>query len=159
MTDKPTAEETVTWKKRLASQANNRSWALAEQPKRTPEEDEEMLQAAHAASFFWNQIGTASNHAHAWQLLAHAYALQGIAGPAQHYGTRAFNFFTQNPCEPWELAFAHAVAANVAACAGIKDAHRFHYAQAQALIAALSDPEDANILDATLRVVPVPKAQ
>ncbi len=158
MSNPPTPEEIVTWKKRLASQANNRAWALAEQAQRTADEDEEMLQAAHAASFFWNQVGTPRNHAHAWQLLAHAYALQGIAGPAQHYGDKSFAFFTQNASEPWEMAFVYAIAANVSACAGNKGDHSAHYGKAQMLIVALSDPEDAKILSATLRVVPQPEA-
>mgnify|MGYP001347608528 CR=1 FL=1 len=49
MSDKPTPEETAIWQRRLAGQANNRAWALAEALTRTAEEDEEMLQAAHAA--------------------------------------------------------------------------------------------------------------
>jgi len=158
MSDKPSPEETVTWQKRLASQANNRAWALAEQMQRTPDEDEEMLQAAHAASYFWNRVGTPRNHAHAWQLLAHAYALQGIVGPAQHYGDKSFAFFTQNASEPWEMAFVYVIAANVSACAGNKEHHSAQYAKAQALIAALSDPEDVRILNVTLRVVPKPAA-
>ena len=44
---KPTPEETAIWQKRLASQANNRAWTLADQSSRTPEEDEQLLQAAH----------------------------------------------------------------------------------------------------------------
>ena len=49
MAERPSPEEVAVWQKRLASQANNRAWALAEALHRSPEEDEEMLQAAHAA--------------------------------------------------------------------------------------------------------------
>ena len=51
MSDPPSPEETASWQKRLASQANNRAWGLAESTSRSPEEDEEMLQAAHAAMY------------------------------------------------------------------------------------------------------------
>ena len=51
MTSRPAPEEVALWQKRLASQANNRAWALAELHNRTPEEDEEMLQAINAAMY------------------------------------------------------------------------------------------------------------
>lgn len=44
--EKPTAEETALWQKRLASQANNHAWDLSENPSRTTQEAEEMLMAA-----------------------------------------------------------------------------------------------------------------
>ena len=47
---KPTPEETARWQRRLAGQANNHAWQLAEQATRTPAEGELMLQAAHAAA-------------------------------------------------------------------------------------------------------------
>jgi len=158
MTQSPTPEETALWQKRLAAQANNRAWALAESLARSPEEDEEMLQAAHAAMYFWKQVGTASQRAHAAQLVAHAYALLGLPNPAGHYLRQSQPFFLDNDCAPWEKAFAHAVAANVAAAAGQHEAHASHYRAAQQVVAALADDEDRRILNATLRVIPVPGA-
>jgi hypothetical protein len=89
MDEKPTPEETARWQRRLASQANNRAWTLAEAESRTPEEDEDMLQAAHAAMHFWKIIGNDNNRAHAAQLVAHAYAQLGLPGPAAHYLAKA----------------------------------------------------------------------
>ena len=156
MSEPPTAEQTATWQRRLASQANNRAWTLSEALSRTPEEDEEMLQAANAAMYFWKMVGNAKNHAHAALLLAHTYALLGLGDPAKHYFAKASPLFFGEGAQPWELAGAHAVAANVAAAAGDSKAHSTHYAEAERLIAALPDPENRNILSATLRVVPVP---
>ena len=51
---------------------------------------------------------------------------------------------------------AHAVTANVAAANRDTRAHAKHHANAVRLIEALSDPEDRKILNATLRVIPVP---
>lgn len=155
---KPTPEETAMWQRRLASQANNRAWQLAEQPSRTAAEDEEMLQAAHAAAFFWNIVGKASNQAHAAQLLAHVYAYLGLARPARHYLDRSFGYFTDpaTASARWELAFAYAISAHVAAREGDAATHRAHHAQAQGLIAALEDPEDRAILETTFRTLPVP---
>ena len=75
MTERPAPEDVALWQRRLASQANNRAWTLAEMIHRSPEEDEEMLQAAHAAMYFWKIVGKPSNHAHAALLLARACRL------------------------------------------------------------------------------------
>jgi hypothetical protein len=156
MAEKPTPEEVALWQRRLASQANNRAWTLAEMLQRSPEEDEEMLQAAHAAMYFWNIVGNPSNHAHAAELLAHVYALLKLPGPAAHYLSKALPHFTQHDRAPGELAFAHAVAANVASAEGNAAAHAKHYSEAKAAATRITDPQTREMFAATLRVVPAP---
>jgi hypothetical protein len=146
----------ATWQRRLASQANNRAWSLSEATSRTPEEDEEMLQAANAAMYFWKIVGNANHHAHAAQLLAHVYALLGLGDPAKRYLAKSNPVLLGEGAEPGERAFAHAVTANVAAATGDAAAHAMHYAEAERLLAALPTQQDRDILSATLRVVPVP---
>jgi hypothetical protein len=156
MADKPTAEDVALWQKRLASQANNRAWTLAEMLQRSPEEDEEMLHAAHAAMYFWKIVGGPSNHAHAAQLLAHVYALLEQPGPAAQYLSKSLPHFRQRDTAPWELAFAHAVAAHVAAAKGDAAGHAEHYLQAKAAAERMTDAETREMFAATLRVIPVP---
>ena len=156
MAERPTPEDLALWQRRLASQANNRAWALAEALHRSPEEDEEMLHAAHAAIYFWNIIGKPSNHAHAAQLLAHVCALLKLPQQAAHYLSKSLPYFMQNDCSPSEVAFAHAVAANVAYAVGDPESHAMHYSQAQAAIAHVSNAEERKIFEATLRVIPAP---
>lgn len=156
MPDAKDPNEQVTWQRRFAAEANDRAWALGEQLQRTADESEAMIQAAHAASYLWRIVGDDRQQAHADQLLAHAYALAGIQGPAQRYGARALAFFTTAASAPWELALAHAVAANVAACTGNTRAHRAHHATARQRVDALLDPEDKRILEATMRGIPAP---
>lgn len=121
-----------------------------------PAEDEEMLQAAHAAMYFWKIVGDASNRAHAAQLVAHAYALLGLADPAKHYLKQSQPFSLEQPSKPWEKAFAHAIAANVAAAAAELESHVKHYGEAQRLVATLTDDEEREILQATMGVIPRP---
>jgi hypothetical protein len=159
MAEKPIPEDFVLWQKRLAAQANNRAWTLAEMLHRSPEEDEEMLHAAHAAMYFWKIVGKPSSHAHAAQLLAHVYALLKLPGPAAQYLSKSLPHFTQRDCAPWELAFAHAVAANVASAEGNAAAYASHYSEAEAVAAQITDPETREMFNATLRVVSVPNPQ
>jgi hypothetical protein len=156
MADKPTPEEIALWQRRLASQANNRAWTLTEVRHRTADDDEEMLQAAHAAMYLWRMVGNPSNHAHAAQLLAHVYALLKLPAPASHYLGKASPHFERGDVAPWELAFFHAVAANVAFAAGHVSAHAGHYAQAQAAAEHIADPQTRDMFASTLRVIPMP---
>lgn len=158
MAEPASPEEIALWQRRLASQANNRAWSLAESTHRSAEEDEEMLQAAHAAMHFWKIVGDAGNRAHAAMLVAHAYALLRLPVPAAHYWAKAEPFFLEQECKPWERPCALAVKAGVAAAAGQADVHAASFREAERLIAALPDAEDRAILQATLRVVPRPGA-
>jgi hypothetical protein len=156
MSQQPTPEEVTLWQRRLASQANNRAWTLSEQQSRTLIEDEEMLQAAHAAMYFWNIVGNANNKAHASLLLAHVNATLKDPKSAANYLAKSYAVFTSETAQPWERALAHAVAANVASACGQAAEHAAHYHQAASQIAALPDAQDRAILEATLRVLPAP---
>lgn len=81
MSFQPSAEDAAAWQRRLASMAKNRAWTLAEASSRTAEEDEEMLQAAHAA-----------------QLVAHVYALLKLPGPARHFLRQSLPCFLERDC-------------------------------------------------------------
>jgi hypothetical protein len=156
MTEQASAQDTAAWTRRLASQANNRGWALSEKLSRTQEEDEDMLHAAHAAMHLWKQAGQPGQIAHAALLLAHTYALQRLGQPAAHHLAQATPWLFAEGRDAWEVALAHAVAANVAAANQDAVQHQAHHGQAVGLIDALPDPEDRNILRATLAVVPKP---
>jgi hypothetical protein len=159
MAEKPSPEDVALWQRRLASQANNRAWSLAEMLQRSPDENEEMLQAAHAAMYFWKIVGNPNNHAHAALLLAHVYALLGLPVPAARYLSKSLPYFMQHEGAPWELAFAHAVAANVASAEGNAAAHAKHYSEAQTAATHMTDPETRVVFAATLRVIPAPNPQ
>lgn len=150
-------EEPVRWKRRLAAEANNRAWALSERLDRSAAEEEEMLHAAHAAMFFWAQVGDAGNKAHAAQLLAHVHAALGHAEAARSYLAQSAPAFSGATAQPWERALAQVVAAHVAAVSGDGAAHAAAYGLAVKQIAALEDAQDREIIEASLRVVPVPR--
>ena len=156
MSEAPSPEDTALWRRRIASQANNRAWELADTLARTRQEDEEMLQAAYTALYLWKMVGNASNHAHAAQLVAHVSALLKQVEPAKHYLAQSQPHFMDGSAAPWEVAYAHLVAANVAAADGDETQHRHHYACAVKAVRALEDPQDRDILNQSLRVVMQP---
>jgi hypothetical protein len=56
----PSPEEATAWHRPFAVAVNNRAWDLSEQT-RNAEEDQEMLDAAHATAWHWQKIGTDLN--------------------------------------------------------------------------------------------------
>jgi hypothetical protein len=140
----------------FAVECNNRAWRLSESPARTPADDREMLDAAHAAALHWSKVGTELHGARAEMLLAHVHALLGRGESAMAYARSSFHFLTSRESPAWEVAFAHAILAGAAAAAKDAALHRAHYEQARTLGAALGD-EDRAYFDATFRTVPVPR--
>ena len=116
-----------------------------------------MLDAAHAAMFFWRMVGSDRQRAHAELLLAHVYAFAGEVVPATRYLGRARLVLEASETAPWERALVHAVAANVAFAAGDARLHAEHHQAAAHAVAALTDAEDRAILQATLDVLPSPE--
>lgn len=154
----PTAEELALWQRRLAAHANNRAWTLAEAPSRSADEDEELLHAAHAAMHLWSIVGDARHRAHAALLLAHAHALLGEGSHAARYLAKAEPLLLASDAAGWERALTEAVGAGVAAAQGDAAAHRSRHQEAVRLAAALEDPDDRGVVEATLRRIPVPRA-
>ena len=156
MSEAPAPEDIDKWHKWFAVESNNRAWRLAEQTTRTPAEDEEMLNCAHAAALHWAKVGTELHRARAAILLGQAHALVGDGKRALHYAREAFAYVTEHESPAWQVAFAHAVLANAAAANDERSLHATHYARAKALGSALTDDEERAIFEATFRTVPAP---
>jgi hypothetical protein len=59
-------------------------------------------------------------------------------------------------CQPWELAFAHAIMADAASASGDRQLHAEHYEKARSLGERLID-EDKDLFLATFDRIPVPQ--
>ena len=156
MPDRPSDEEIRKWDRWFAVESNNRAWSLSEAETRSPEEEAEMLNAAHAAALHWSKVGTEHNAALAGMLLGRVHALLGHGDLAMRYAQPSFDYFTSRDSADWELAFAHAVLANAAWAAKETTLHARHYALAKELGEAMADVEDREIFEATFRRIPAP---
>ena len=152
-TTEPT--DITTWQKRFAMDTNNRAWDLAVVP-RTPAEDREMLDAAHASAWHWSAIGTELNRMRATMLLAEVHAQLGHGASAFGFAQEMHNYFTSHDTPDWEIAFTHAIYAHAASVAGASAVHRRAYENAIAAIAAIADDEDRAIVMKTFSKVPRP---
>lgn len=140
MADHPSEQELAKWQRWFAVECNNTAWDLAEKPQRSPEENEAMLQAAHAAAYHWSKAGNELNQVRARLLLAQVHALLGDGPRALEYALSSHAYLTKHPSEDWERALSHAVLAHAAKVAGQEALYREHYLVAKRLGEGL--PED-----------------
>jgi len=152
----PTPEDIEKWNRWFAIESNNLAWTLAENPARTPAQQEEMLNAAHASAFHWSRVSADLNTARADMLLGQVHALLGNASLAITHARRSYEYITSHESPDWEIALAHAVLANAAYAAQEPSLYAKQYALAKSLGDAISDNGDKEIFNRIFTPLPTP---
>lgn len=150
MSTKPTAEQ----RRKLAVDLFNHAWALMRLPERTPDQDDELIHAAHASRHHWAEVGTTANLARGEWQVSRVYAMLGRAEPALHHARRCLAYCEADPeaLEDWDLPYAYEALARAHAVAGdTAEAKRF---ADQARELRIKDEEDREQLAADLATLP-----
>lgn len=156
MPKEPEDAKPESWQRFFASIANNQAWQLAEGFS-ADTDSVELLNAAHAAAFHWQAVGTELHHMRARMLLAHVHALVGHGRTALALAQQVRSYFLAQPDAPdWELAFVHAIHAHAAQAAGDAEQHASSYATAKQAFEAIADAEDREIVARTYQKLPKP---
>jgi hypothetical protein len=130
----------------------NDTWTLLEKENRTPDEDDEMVHAAHASAYHWLQAegaGPANRARSDWQL-SRVYAVLGRGEPALDYAQRCLDRCLENEIGDWDLAFAYEALARAHKVAGNDAEFERNLALAGDSGAKISDAEDRELLDKNL---------
>lgn len=139
----------------LAAGLFNRVWELLEQTDRTPADDAEMVDAAHASRWFWTAIGTAKELSIGdWQI-ARVYSTLGRGEPAVHHARAALGFAQQVPEETWLLASAYEGLSRAYAVSGDRAAAAEWKQKALAQLDLVTDPDDREIVARDVDSLPV----
>ncbi len=145
-----------SWHRFFGASANNRAWDLAELPAGQVDQ-RELLDAAHAAAWHWQAVGTELQRMRALTLLAQAHAQAGLGATALAYAEDVVAYFLAAPGTPdWEVAFAHVVHAHAASAAGAGSRHAEAYARAVEALAAIADEDDRVMVQRVFRHMPAP---
>src|SRR6185437_15003798 len=80
----PQEHDPTNWHKFFGASANNEAWTLAELPAAEVDR-KQLLNAAHAATWHWRQIGDELNRMRALMLLACAHAHAGLGESAMGF--------------------------------------------------------------------------
>ena len=148
-------EPTPELRRKLAVDLFNHAWTLLRLPERTPEQDDELIHAAHASRHHWGEVGTAANRARGEWQLSRVYATLGRAEPALHHAHRCLACCEENrgAIEDWDLPFAYEALARAHQVAGDVDEAARCEARARELGEKIEDPEDRELLEADLKTL------
>src|SRR4051812_35997697 len=130
----------------------NHTWTLLEKENRTPDEDDEMVHAAHASAYHWlhaNGAGPENRTRGDWQL-SRVYAVLGRSEPALDYAQRCLDRCLENGIGDWDLAFAYEALARAHKVAGNDGEAEHSLALATEAGTKIADPEDRALLDKNL---------
>ena len=138
--------------RQLAVDLFNPGWTLMELPERTPEQDDELIHAAHASRHHWASVGTPANLARGEWQLSRVYVVLGRPEPALYHAHRCLAYCESSPeaLEDWDLPYAHEALARAHGLAGDTDEAARHAAQARELAQHVSGPEDREHLEEDL---------
>src|SRR5688572_9971525 len=99
---------------------HGKTWELLDKPERTRDENERMLDYAHASLAHWRTAGGAVRHQRGEWMLARVYAVLGNGPAALDHAHRCAEILEQNKSEmeEFDLPFAYEALARAHAIAG-----------------------------------------
>jgi hypothetical protein len=110
----------------LAAELFNLVWELLGQERRTAEDDDRMVHAAHASRFHWGEIGTPLEFERGEWQISRVYAVLGRPHAAIYHARRCLALCEANGIGDFDLALAYEALARGHAVAGDTD-RRHHY--------------------------------
>ncbi|MBI1376893.1 MAG: hypothetical protein GC157_05350 [Frankiales bacterium] len=155
MTTTPGSELDEATRRALAVGLFNRVWELLDQPSRSADDDEELVDAAHASRYHWRSVGGARELAIGdWQL-ARVYAVLGRAEPALVHARRCRDRAQRLADEPWLTASAYEALARAHVVAGDRAAAAAWKARAVEQLALEPDPDNREVVERDLATLPL----
>jgi len=151
------AEElTHEQERKLAVDLFNHVWTLLERPDRTPEQDDDLIHAAHASRYHWGKAGTTVNLGRGEWQISRVYSVLGHAEPALYHAERCLAYCESSTgeLEDWDLPFAYEALARAHAVAGNPTESERFAALARELGERIEDEEDRELLDRDLATLP-----
>jgi hypothetical protein len=121
----------------------NRAWDYIDQPVRTTEEDDRMLQLSLASLWHWTQREdhTPTNLSVGYWQVARIYALMQQTDLSRHYGQMCLEASQAEGVLPFYLGYAYEALARAEMAAGENDEMEKFLAQARQVAGSLPDKE------------------
>lgn len=143
--------------RRIASELFNHVWTLLDLEERSPEQDDQMVHAAHASRWHWGQVGGPEQRAVGEWQCSRVYAVLGRGSEALHHARRCLDLSAEDGVDPFVAASAHEAMARALAIVGDHDAARMERNLAYALAVDLEDDDDRGVIESDLGTLPIPE--
>jgi hypothetical protein len=137
--------------RQLAAGLYNEVWRLMEITDRRPEQDDELIHAAHASRYHWGRVGEPINLVRGEWLCARVYSVLGRGEAAVWHANRCRDLLTDSGSgEEWDMASACEGLARAYAAAGDRENSKAWLATGRGALALITDPEDRAQIQADL---------
>lgn len=133
--------------RKLAADLFNHAWTLLDTPQRTPEQDDELIHAAHASTYFWLRVGGAQQHFRSHWQLARVYAALNRPEPALHHAERARHLCSDRALTPFDHACLFEVTARAYHAAGRLTEARISLQRARFVAMQLIEPDEITVMN------------
>jgi hypothetical protein len=140
--------------RQLAVDLYNHVWSLFDLERRTVEQDDEMLHAAHASRYHWGVVGQPVNRARGEWLCSRVYATLGRGEPALHHARHCLSICEQHGIGDWDIAAAYEALARANAVAGDRGGRDRYVALARDAAARIPEDDDRQVIVADLATIP-----
>jgi hypothetical protein len=150
----PMTDIDPTSRRKLAADLFNHVWTLLETERRTPEQDDEMLHAAHASRFHWGEIGEPDRLARGEWRCARVYSVLGRAEPALWHARRCLAINEANGIADFDIAAAYEAMARAHLTAGDLAEVAVWKARAAAALDGIADADNREIIEGDLATLP-----
>jgi hypothetical protein len=147
--------ETQDPQRQMAVDLFNYTWELLDKPKRSQEENDTMIHAAHASRFHWGKVGTALNLARGEWQISRVYSVVGRGEPALYHALRSLEICRENQIADFDLAFAYEALARASVVAGDRVSARDYYAQAEQAGSRIAEDDDREYFNSELKTIEV----
>lgn len=123
---------------------HGKTWELLEKAERTQDENERMLDYAHASLAHWRTVGTAARHQRGEWMLARVHAVLGNGALAIQHAQRCLELLELNKAEmaDFDFAFVYEALARALAINGDRYQAKKYIEMAQKAGEAIKEKED-----------------
>ena len=142
--------------RQLGAGLYNRTWDLMEVEDRTADQDDELVDTAHASAWHWRQVGNAANASRAHWILSRVYAVLGRGQEALYHARRQNEIIELGGegFEPWDAPSGAEAMARALALAGDKAGAAEWKAKASRLVTAIPGAEDRAVIENDIATIP-----
>ena len=133
----------------------NRVWELLELAARTPEQDLEMVHAAHASRHLWSSVDEPVRWARGEWQVSRVYATLGRAEPALVHAKACLEMAERHDLSAFDLGFGHEALARAHAVASHRGTARRHVVKGRRAADRVIDPQHRALLEGDLAGIDV----
>ena len=139
----------------LAKGLFNLVWNMLDRPSRTADEDELMVNAAHASLYHWVRVGEPVNEARGEWQFSRVYSVLRRSEPAVHHARRSLTLCEQHGIGDFDLAFAYEALSRAHMVSGDASESSRFAAIARTAADRIEDAEDREIFLRDLADLPL----